>query len=255
MMKRKAKNTIKSLINPRKQQNMHSLELDISESFLNEKHLVPGYHPINIEVQIIKEMKRIALLKSQKELWDEACAILKKILEVQKSSLSSEKYKDTEIANTLYLSGLVLSRLECPEAAILDLKESVKILSPDWKKRKNNENVDLANTFYELALVYGRKEDYIKALHYLDHTRKVEIHMRGFMHERTNLMICTFERRLNKSVSRDKAKLGKTLKVPNSHRRRSFVFERQNAISRLPKDKSPLGRTVTVTRMERRDSI
>ena len=104
-------------------------------------------------LRITKEMKRIALMKSQKEHWEEACAILKKILEVQKSPLSFEKYKDTEIANTHYLAGLVLSRLDCPEAALLDLKESVKILSPNWKTHENKINVDLAGAFYEIGVI------------------------------------------------------------------------------------------------------
>ena len=130
MMNRSMRNSIKQLINPKKQQSQSDLEhLKKTESILLEKNLIAGYHPTHIEVQIIQEMKRIAVSRSKEERFDEALSILKKILEVQRSPLSSEKYKESEIAHTFYLSGLVLSKLDCLEAAILDLKESIKKLS------------------------------------------------------------------------------------------------------------------------------
>ena len=223
-MRNSMRKSIKQLIIPKKQQYQSDLEhLKNTERILLEKNLIAGYHPKHIEAQIIQEMKRIAVSKLNDEKFDEALSILKKVLEVQRSPLSSEKYKESEIAHTFYLSGVVLSKLDCLEAAILDFKETIKKLSPEWQKLPNLDKVNLSDAYYELGIIYGKKNDYIRALNYLDQCRIVEINRRGFVHERTSLMINTFELRWNRSLSN-----GECNRPSYPERRNSFVIERHD---------------------------
>ena len=55
-------------MNPRKQQSIQTVSLDVSENVPYSKQLMPGYHPTNVEIQITKGKNNSQLIKINSQL-------------------------------------------------------------------------------------------------------------------------------------------------------------------------------------------
>lgn len=149
--------------------------------------IIPGMYPPHIEATILSKMKNIAMAKSAQGMWVESYRIFKTILDCQEVTLGYNHY---QVANTLYYIGNALNKLNDPDAALLEFSRGVQILYPH---RFQYKNIYLASLFYEMAVIYGTREDYDQALHYLDLSKQVEEYVLGIPLEKTCHMITVYE--------------------------------------------------------------
>jgi len=143
---------------------------------------MPGFYPPNVEYRIFSKMEETAVYKAENGQFIKSFGIYDKMLEFLKALLGNDHPK---VANTNYHIGLLFKKMSMLDKALSYFEEGAKILYPEPK----NWNNDLSSIFYQIALIYEKKNDEEAAIYHFDVAQQIEQRIFGKPKEETRTKI------------------------------------------------------------------